>query len=92
MAEKMFHLPIFYMEYSGSYGNPSFVKAAKSQLNETVLFYGGGIETVEQAEEMGRYADVIVVGNVIYKDLSAALHTIEIKKSKRWINNKAKLK
>ncbi|AYV72345.1 heptaprenylglyceryl phosphate synthase [Bacillus sp. PK3-056] len=83
MAEKMFHLPIFYMEYSGSYGNPSLVKAAKSQLNETVLFYGGGIETVEQAEEMGRYADVIVVGNVIYKDLSAALHTIEIKKSKR---------
>ncbi|AYV69257.1 heptaprenylglyceryl phosphate synthase [Niallia circulans] len=83
MAEKMFHLPIFYMEYSGSYGNPSLVKAAKSQLNETFLFYGGGIETVEQAEEMGRYADVIVVGNVIYKDLSAALHTIEIKKSKR---------
>jgi len=83
MAEKMFHLPIFYLEYSGAYGDPSFVKAAKSQLNETVLFYGGGIETLEQAEEMGNYADVVVVGNIIYKDLSAALRTVEIKKSNR---------
>jgi len=52
-------------------------------LNETVLFYGGGIETLEQAEEMGNYADVVVVGNIIYKDLSAALRTVEIKKSNR---------
>ena len=83
MAEKMFHLPIFYLEYSGIYGDPSIVKAAKSQLNETILFYGGGIESLEQAEEMGNHADVIVVGNIIYKDLSAALQTIKIKKSNR---------
>ncbi|WP_400245286.1 heptaprenylglyceryl phosphate synthase [Niallia sp. JL1B1071] len=81
MAEKMFHLPIFYLEYSGAYGDPSIVKAAKSQLSETILFYGGGIESLEQAEEMGSYADVIVVGNIIYTDLSAALRTVEIKKS-----------
>ena len=83
MAEKMFHLPIFYLEYSGAYGDPSFVKAAKSQLSETTLFYGGGIESLEQAEEMGNYADVVVVGNIIYKDLSAALSTVKIKKSNR---------
>jgi putative glycerol-1-phosphate prenyltransferase len=83
MAEKMFHLPIFYLEYSGVYGDPSIVKAAKSQLNETILFYGGGIESLEQAMEMGSLADVIVVGNIIYKDLSAALRTVEIKKSNR---------
>lgn len=83
MAEKMFHLPIFYLEYSGAYGEPSIVKAAKSQLSETILFYGGGIETVEQAEEMANYADVIVVGNIIYTDISAALRTVEIKKSYR---------
>ncbi|MER2057627.1 MAG: heptaprenylglyceryl phosphate synthase [Niallia sp.] len=83
MAEKMFHLPIFYLEYSGVYGDPSIVKAAKSQLNETILFYGGGIESLEQAKEMGSLADVIVVGNIIYNDLSAALRTVEIKASNR---------
>ena len=44
MAEKMFHLPIFYLEYSGKYGDPTVVEAAKENLENTVLFYGGGIE------------------------------------------------
>ena len=29
MAEKMFHLPIFYLEYSGKYGDVSIVKRQK---------------------------------------------------------------
>ncbi|WP_059172257.1 heptaprenylglyceryl phosphate synthase [Bacillus sp. FJAT-27445] len=77
MAEKMFGMPIFYLEYSGTYGNPEMAAAAKSGLDKAVLFYGGGIRTKEQAEEMAAHADVIVVGNVIYEDLSKALETIK---------------
>lgn len=81
MAEKMFNLPIFYLEYSGTYGNPEYVKAAKEVLDQTVLFYGGGIETAQQAAEMAAHADVIVVGNVIYSNLDEALKTVASVKS-----------
>jgi putative glycerol-1-phosphate prenyltransferase len=81
MAEKMFHLPIFYLEYSGKYGNPELVREVKETLEETVLFYGGGIETEEQAKEMAAHADVIVVGNAVYKNLDEALKTVSAVKS-----------
>ncbi|WP_026584847.1 heptaprenylglyceryl phosphate synthase [Bacillus sp. J33] len=77
MAEKMFRLPIFYLEYSGKYGDAAVVSEVKETLDKTVLFYGGGIENEEQAKEMAKHADVIVVGNIIYKDLQAALKTVE---------------
>ncbi len=77
MAENMFKLPIFYLEYSGTYGDVKMVKEAKSCLETTKLFYGGGIRTAEQAKEMAQYADAVVVGNVIYEDLEAALKTVE---------------
>ncbi|MCX2839983.1 heptaprenylglyceryl phosphate synthase [Salinimicrobium sp. MT39] len=77
MAEKMLHLPIFYLEYSGKYGDPAIVKEVKETLETTALFYGGGIQSAQQAKEMAAYADVVVVGNIIYSDLKAALQTVE---------------
>jgi putative glycerol-1-phosphate prenyltransferase len=77
MAEKMFHLPIFYLEYSGTYGDVEVVSSVKKVLEETVLFYGGGISTLEQAAEMAEHADVIVVGNAIYDDFEQALATVK---------------
>ncbi|TCN19851.1 heptaprenylglyceryl phosphate synthase [Mesobacillus foraminis] len=77
MAEKMFHLPIFYLEYSGRYGDPKLVSEVKKTLETTVLFYGGGIASAEQAAEMGKHADVIVVGNSLYDSLDEALATVK---------------
>jgi len=77
MAEHIFKLPIFYMEYSGTYGNPLLVEKVKQELQTTKLFYGGGITTTEQAIEMSQFADVIVVGNSIYTDFKQALKTVQ---------------
>lgn len=77
MAEKMFHLPIFYLEYSGKYGDVQLVADVKKVLEKTVLFYGGGISTVEQAKDMAKHADVIVVGNAIYDHFDQALATVK---------------
>ncbi|MFC2949507.1 heptaprenylglyceryl phosphate synthase [Virgibacillus sediminis] len=82
MADKVFHLPIFYMEYSGKYGDPALVEKVKGQLKETKLFYGGGIETKEQALEMKQHADAVIVGNVIYEDIKKALKTVRAIKDK----------
>lgn len=82
MAEKMFKLPVFYMEYSGTYGDVKYVQAVKSILEKTRLFYGGGIKTHEQAAEMAQYADTVVIGNVIYENIGEALKTVNAVKEK----------
>ncbi|KIL48165.1 heptaprenylglyceryl phosphate synthase [Jeotgalibacillus soli] len=76
MTDRLYHLPIFYLEYSGMYGKPSVVQAVKKELKHSTFFYGGGITSRAKAEEMAAYADVIVVGNLLYEDLNEALKTV----------------
>lgn len=67
LAGYLLRLPIFYMEYSGAYGSPELVRAVADALGGTLLWYGGGVRTWEQAEEMGALAHAVVVGNAVYE-------------------------
>ncbi|MEE6451258.1 heptaprenylglyceryl phosphate synthase [Gottfriedia acidiceleris] len=77
VSEQLLKLPIFYLEYSGTYGSPEVVEEVSKVLNNTKLFYGGGISSAQQAIEMKQFADTIVVGNIIYDNLQEALLTVK---------------
>jgi len=66
VADNYFHFPIVYIEYSGTFGDPVVVKAASEAIDNSTLYYGGGINSAQKAAEMGKYADTIVVGNAVY--------------------------
>lgn len=78
LVERFLQLPVFYLEYSGKLGDVSLVRHVKGKLLGTELWYGGGIRSVHEARSMAEFADVIVVGNLIYENFSEALKTAEI--------------
>ena len=73
VADHYFHFPIVYLEYSGTFGDPTIVKAASDALEHSILYYGGGINSAEKAAQMSKYADTIVVGNAVYDQGAAVL-------------------
>lgn len=77
IADKLMSLPIVYLEYSGIFGDMDTVRTVRRSLDNARLFYGGGITSAEQAAVAASIADTIVVGNVIYDDLSGALETVK---------------
>lgn len=76
LARDIYHIPLLYLEYSGRYGDINQVQAVARKNKDTHLFYGGGIRTYEQAQQMSQLVDTVVVGNVIYEDIEAALQTV----------------
>ncbi|WP_435349273.1 heptaprenylglyceryl phosphate synthase [Haloarchaeobius sp. HRN-SO-5] len=76
-TESFYGFPIFYVEYSGTYGGPEDVAAAARYLDETVLLYGGGIRTREQTQEiLDAGADAVVVGDCFHDDPERYRQTI----------------
>lgn len=76
-TESFYGFPIFYIEYSGTYGGPEDVNAAAKYLNDTVLFYGGGIESQQQTQEiLNAGADAVVVGDCFHDDPDQYLETV----------------
>src|SRR5690625_7250290 len=43
MADHIFKLPIFSIDYSGESGSPAVVQKVNEELNNTILVYAGGI-------------------------------------------------
>lgn len=76
-TETLYGFPIFYIEYSGTYGGPDDVEAAARCLEETTLFYGGGIDSREKATAiLAAGADAIVVGDRFHDDPATFRETI----------------
>jgi putative glycerol-1-phosphate prenyltransferase len=83
MADKLFRMPIVYIEYSGKFGDMDLVRRTRETLTDARLFYGGGIDSLDKARAAGAAADTIVVGNIIYSDLEQALQTVNFDRTGR---------
>ncbi|RIX47346.1 heptaprenylglyceryl phosphate synthase [Paenibacillus nanensis] len=81
MADRLMRLPVIYIEYSGRFGDMKLLKSARKAVQHASLFYGGGIDSGEKAKLAAEHAHTIVVGNIIYSDLEAALSTVQAVKS-----------
>ncbi len=81
-ADRLWNVPVLYVEYSGTFGNMQAVRRIRDLLDNARLFYGGGIDNPDKARSAAKAAHTVVVGNVIYDDLRAALSTVNaVKKS-----------
>ncbi len=77
-------LPLLYIEYSGTYGDPEIVKVAKSNAGAAHVVYGGGITNAQQAAEMAAIADTIVVGNLVYSNPEWLAETVTATRSAKF--------
>lgn len=70
-TEAFYRFPIFYIEYSGTYGGTADVQAAAPHLDDTILLYGGGITSRDQTMDiLEAGADAVVVGNCFHDDVA----------------------
>lgn len=76
MADRLMRLPVVYLEYSGRFGDMQLVKRARMTATQARVFYGGGIDNADKASQAAEAAHTVVVGNIIYSDLEAALSTV----------------
>ncbi|RED57536.1 putative glycerol-1-phosphate prenyltransferase [Cohnella lupini] len=76
VADRLWNIPVLYVEYSGTFGDMELLKRIKSTMKQAHLFYGGGIDSPERARQAALYADTVVVGNIIYENLDAAISTV----------------
>lgn len=76
-TESLYDFPVFYVEYSGTYGGPEDVAAAAQYLDDTTLLYGGGVRSAGQTREiLDAGADAVVVGDCFHDDPDQFLETL----------------
>lgn len=80
MADRLMRLPVIYIEYSGRFGDMELLKSARRTVQNARLFYGGGIDSAEKAKLASEHAHTVIVGNIIYTNLEAALSTVQAAK------------
>ncbi|ARU60168.1 geranylgeranylglyceryl/heptaprenylglyceryl phosphate synthase [Tumebacillus avium] len=65
-AEALFSMPVLYVEYSGTFGDPALLAEVARTARRAHIFYGGGIDSYEKAATMAQHADTLIIGNALY--------------------------
>ncbi|QUL58460.1 heptaprenylglyceryl phosphate synthase [Paenibacillus tritici] len=86
IADKLMNLPVVYLEYSGAYGDMEIVREVRELVEQSQLFYGGGITGPEEAMQVAALCDTVVVGNIIYSNVEQALLTVQAVRDTRQMD------
>lgn len=73
VADGLFDLPVVYVEYSGAFGDMEVVGAVNDAVEDTTVFYGGGVDGYERAKEAAAHTDCVVVGDAVHDEGVGAL-------------------
>ena len=73
VADGLFDLPVVYVEYSGTFGDMEVVGAVNDAVEDTTVFYGGGVDGYERAKEAAAHTDCVVVGDAVHDEGVGAL-------------------
>ncbi|WP_202080908.1 heptaprenylglyceryl phosphate synthase [Caldalkalibacillus salinus] len=79
-AQHLLHCSYFYIEYSGTFGDMDLVRHAYQSFKkdgDMHILYGGGIKYPDQVQQAVTVSDTVVVGNIIYEDIRAAIQTVK---------------
>lgn len=79
LAERVYNLPVFYIEYSGIYGDLEMVRTISRVRRNIRLWYGGGIRSTGQVRQMLRHVDTVVIGNAIYESSPVLEELVKIR-------------
>lgn len=76
LIDKMYAQKYMYIEFSGTLADVKTLETIHRYNESTHIIYGGGIQSREDFVERVPFADSIVVGNLIYEDIEAAINTV----------------
>ncbi|MCS7459873.1 heptaprenylglyceryl phosphate synthase [Paenibacillus doosanensis] len=88
LADRLLRCGIFYMEYSGTFGDMALVARIREVLKDARLFYGGGIDDPDKAYRAAQAAHTVIVGNAIYEQPELALATVQAVREAREAGNR----
>ncbi|MEW4372611.1 heptaprenylglyceryl phosphate synthase [Paenibacillus kandeliae] len=81
VADRLWQLPIVYIEYSGTFGDMELAADIRRATRNAHVFYGGGVIDEQTARQASQVCDTVIVGNIVYSDLQQALTTVFAVKS-----------
>ncbi|CAM4305921.1 heptaprenylglyceryl phosphate synthase [Bacillus manliponensis] len=73
MADRLMQFPIFSLE--GASENAELIKKVKEELQQAMLHCT--VINKQQAQAIAEYADTVVVSDLVYNDIKAALQTVK---------------
>jgi len=76
LAGQLWRLPLVYVEYSGTFGDPQTVFNIRRAAGAARVVYGGGIDSAAAAAAMAAVADTVVVGNLVYQAPERLIETV----------------
>lgn len=78
-TEILYDFPVLYVDYSKQFGETEDIAAAATYLEDTMLLYGGGIDSTQKAANvLAAGADAVVIDDCFHEDIDEYAQTTRL--------------